>query len=197
MKFLAKDQLLAFLSEARGCRERDWLMYLVAYWHGLRAKEVVGGWLVTKDKERVWYRGLTPTSIASGFLTVPRLKGSDTTVQPLVSDANPLLDERHALETLAGNTPSVNRLFPFSRVHYFRLFRKYAKRADIPAHLWHPHSLRHSIAMHTIHSAGIENVRKYLGHKSIASTGEYLKVTDEDASAAIARAMRPVSDATS
>lgn len=172
-------------------------MYLVAYWHGLRAKEVVGGYILNRRKERVLCSGIMPSSIANGFLTVQRLKGSDKTVQPLVSDANPLLDERRALETLAGNTPSVSPLFPFSRVHYFRLFRKYAKRAGLPAHKWHPHSLKHSIAMHTIHSAGIENVRKYLGHKSIASTGEYLKVTDEDASAAIARAMRPVSDATS
>lgn len=157
-------------------------MYLVAYWHGLRATEVIS---------------LQRSNIANGFITVHRLKGSDQTTQPLVVDAEPLLNERAALEALADSTPHLSPLFPFSRVHYFRLFRKYAKRAGLPAHKWFPHSLKHSIAMHTIHSAGIENVRKYLGHKSIASTGEYLKVTDEDASAAIARAMRPVSDATS
>lgn len=43
--------------------------------------------------------------------------------------------------------------------------------------------------MQTIHSAGIENVRQYLGHKSMSSTGEYLKVTDEAASAAIREAL--------
>jgi len=32
--------------------------------------------------------------------------------------------------------------------------------------------------MQTIASAGIENVRQYLGHKSISSTGAYLKVSD-------------------
>ena len=43
--------------------------------------------------------------------------------------------------------------------------------------------------MQTIKKAGIEMVRQRLGHKSISSTGEYLKVTDEDASAAIADAL--------
>lgn len=174
MKYLAKVELLSFLAEAKRTRERDWLMFLVAYWHGLRASEVVS---------------LTRDAVADGQITVHRLKGSDTTVQPLVIDGNPLLNERAAVQTLAESTPKLTPLFPFSRVHYFRLFRKYAKRAGLPAHKWHPHSLKHSIAMHTIDGAGIQHVRKYLGHKSIASTGEYLKVTDEQASAAIARAV--------
>jgi integrase len=43
--------------------------------------------------------------------------------------------------------------------------------------------------MQTIPTAGIENVRAYLGHKSISSTGAYLKVDDDVASRAIAGAM--------
>ena len=170
---------MQFLSVAKGERERDWLMFLVAYWHGLRASEVVT---------------LQRNAIANGCLTVHRLKGSDTTTQPLVEDENPLLDERSALETLAQTIPGTSPIFPFSRVHYFRLFRKYAKRAGLPEHKWHPHTLKHSVARHHIRDMGIENMRKYLGHKSMASTGEYLKVTDEEASAAMARARRKKSD---
>lgn len=174
VQHLAKVELLSVLRVAKQERERDWLMFLVAYWHGLRATEVVK---------------LKRDAIANGHITVHRLKGSETTTQPLIANEEPLLNERAALETLAQSTPKASPIFPFSRVHYFRLFRKYAKRAGLPAHKWHPHSLKHSIAMHTIKGAGIENVRKYLGHKSMASTGEYLKVTDEEASAAIAGAM--------
>lgn len=161
------------LGEARAARPRDWLMFLVAYQHALRASEVV---TFTRD------------AVRDGHITIQRLKGSNKTVQPLIDDAEPLLSERQALETLAANSPFDSPIFPISRVHYFRLFRKYAKRAGIPAHKRHPHALKHSLAMHTIREAGIENVRQYLGHKSIASTGEYLKVSDADASAAIARA---------
>lgn len=181
MQHLTKVELLRFLAAAKEARERDWLMFLVAYWHGLRATEVVT---------------LTRDAIADGEITVHRLKGSDTTIQPLVMDPESLLSERVPLETLASNSPKLSRLFPFSRVHYFRLFRKYAKRAGLPASKWHPHCLKHSIAMHTIKKAGIENVRKYLGHKSMASTGEYLKVTDAEASAAIGLAMGHVSPLT-
>jgi hypothetical protein len=44
--------------------------------------------------------------------------------------------------------------------------------------------------MQTIQSAGIENVRTYLGHKSIASTGSYLQVDDDVASRAITGALK-------
>jgi site-specific recombinase XerD len=57
------------------------------------------------------------------------------------------------------------------------------------AHKAHPHVLKHSIAMQTIEHAGIENVRQYLGHKSISSTGSYLKVTDAEAAASVQRAL--------
>jgi site-specific recombinase XerD len=67
--------------------------------------------------------------------------------------------------------------------------QQHGKAARIPKHLRHPHVLKHSIAMQTIHSAGIENVRQHLGHKVISSTGEYLKVSDKQASIAIARAL--------
>lgn len=175
MQYLTKVELLSVLRAAKQARERDWLMFLVAYWHGLRSSEVVS---------------LKRDAIDHGEITVRRLKGSDMTVQPLVVSDDPLLNERAALETLAQSTPLPGRLFPFTRGHYYRLFAKYAKRAGLPINKRHPHSLKHSIAMHTIQGAGIENVRRYLGHKSMASTGEYLKVTDADASAAIARAVQ-------
>ena len=164
---------MRFLDVAKRERFRDWLMFLVAYWHGLRASEVVT---------------LKPDAIFNGEISVIRLKHSLPTIHPLVVDENPLLDERAPLETLAQNTPRTSPLFPFSRVHYFRLFRKYAKRAGINSLKWHPHCLKHSIAMHNIDKVGIHNLRRYLGHKRMDSTGEYLKVNDAEASAAIARA---------
>ena len=75
---------------------------------------------------------------------------------------------------------------------FWRLVQKYAKAAGIPEHLRHPHIVKHSIAMQTIKAAGIENVRQHLGHKSMSCTGEYLKVTDEAASAAITKALKEV-----
>jgi integrase/recombinase XerD len=161
------------LATARAASERDWLAILVAFWHGLRASELIG---------------LTRESISDGYITVQRLKGSLKTIQPLVCDSEPLLSERKALEKAASMAEEGKPLFDFSRQHFWRIVRKHAKAAGLAGHKRHPHMLKHSIAMQTIKQAGIENVRQYLGHKSISSTGAYLRVNDEAASAAVAAA---------
>jgi site-specific recombinase XerD len=148
-------------------------MILVGFSHGLRPSEVVA---------------IKADDVQDGFLSVARLKGSSATVQPLVSGGKAGLDERAALVELAAKCTGNQRLFPITRRQFGRIFERYAAAAHVPRHLAHPHILKHSIAMQTIKKAGIENVRQYLGHKSIASTGAYLKVSDENASKAIARA---------
>lgn len=174
MEALSKDELRALLERAWTVRRRDWLMILVAYSHGLRASEVVG---------------LTRDNVRDGFLSVQRLKGSNATVQPLVSSPDGLFSEAEALIDYAANQAKNQRLFPIGRQHFWRLVQKYAKQAGIPAHKRHPHCLKHTVAMQVIHSAGIENTRQYLGHKSISSTGEYLKVSDADASKVVQQAL--------
>jgi integrase len=175
LQSLSKQQLLALLIAARASRERDFLMILVGFAHGLRPSEVVG---------------LKADDIRDGHLDVQRLKGSMRTVQPLVEDENPLLNERTALFDYTVGMLGNQRLFPISRRQFGRLFERYGKAAGIPRHLCHPHILKHSIAMQTIQLAGIENVRQYLGHKSISSTGAYLKVSDADAAGAIKNALK-------
>jgi site-specific recombinase XerD len=172
---LSKPELLALLQAAKTHKTRDWLMILVAYSHGLRASEV------TK---------LQADAVKDGHLTVARLKGSLRTTQPLVFDENLLLNERDSLFAFARSLPGKQRLFPITRQHFWRLMQRYAEAAEIPERKRHPHILKHTIAMQTIHSAGIENVRQYLGHKSMSSTGAYLKKTDAEASSAIGAALR-------
>ena|SRR5918911_4313035 len=175
MQSLSKDELHAVLAAAKANSERDWLMILFAYWHGGRATEVVT---------------LTAGCIEDGFVTLRRLKGSNTTIQPLMTHADPLLNERDALLNFIGGMHSEQRIFSVSRTTFWRRMKQYGRTAGVPAHLITPHSLKHSIAMHSIRLAGIENTRVWLGHKNISSTGEYLKVTDAEAAAAIAQATR-------
>lgn len=150
-------------------------MILVAFWHGLRASELIA--IVGDD-------------VQDGQLTVKRLKGSKRTVHPLVSDENPLLNEAAGLFDYMRGVKGNQRLFAVTRMTFYRAMRTHGKTAGLPIRKCHPHILKHSIAMQTIQSAGIENVRQYLGHKSISSTGAYLKVSDSDASSAISRAAR-------
>lgn len=174
MQALSRAELLALLGAANAHSKRDWLMILVAFNHGLRASEVIA---------------LTPDNVQDGFLTVQRLKGSNRTTQPLIESEEPLLNERLELLAHMRGMASNQRLFKISRVQFWRVVQRHAEQAGLPAHQRHPHMLKHSIAMQTIKSAGIENVRVWLGHKNMGSTGEYLKPSEEMATGEIRRAL--------
>ena len=174
---LSIDQVLAVLAVAKAHRERDWLMFAMAFNHGLRASEVVN---------------LKAHNIQDGFLKVQRLKHSLRTTHALFEHSNPLLNERGPASELASNQRSIQRLFPITRQHFWRLFRKYAEQAGIPDHLCHPHILKHAICHHLIQSAGIANTQQFVGHRRMSSTAAYLKVSDEQASEAAKRALGAV-----
>jgi integrase len=179
MKSLSKLEIRAVLAAARAHRERDWLMILLAFWHGLRASEVVA---------------IKVNDISDGYLTVRRLKGSLKTVQPLIEHQDSTFNERAALLDYLEGMHGNQKVFPVSRGTFWRIVQRHAIAAGIPKHLAHPHILKHTIAMQTIESAGIENLRQWLGHKSMNSTGEYLRVSDGTAATAVSKAFgaRPV-----
>ena len=142
-------------------------MILLGYNHGFRASEIIG---------------LTPENVRDGFVTVQRLKGSKRTTQALLDrPEEPLLSERAAIEALVRKTDARKRLFPISRMQFWRIIQKHGKSAGLPEHKCHPHILKHTTGMAMI-KKGIEFTRQYLGHQSIASTGAYLKVSDAEAS---------------
>jgi integrase len=151
-------------------------MILLAFWHGLRASEVCA---MQRD------------AIASGFVTVQRLKGSKKTTQPLVKHADPLLDEPSALfEYLAGERFN-QRLFPIGRRQFWKLFQRYSDQAGIPEHKRHPHVLKHTVITLSLNAgAKIHEVQRHAGHASMGSTGRYAAVTDEQASEAVIKALR-------
>lgn len=163
------------LTAARARRERDWLMILVAYNHGLRATEVLS---------------ITSNDLRDDHLDVRRLKGSLHTVQPLVDHPDPLFSERGPLTEWAQQSIPGRPLFPLTRQRFWQIIKECGKLAGIPRHKLFPHALKHSVATHTIHEAGIENVRQWLGHRSLNSTGEYLRVTDDAAAQRIQSALK-------
>ena len=182
MQHLTRDQLLELLARARAENEQDWLILLVAYCHGLRVSEAIS---------------LTPQNFLDGYLGIQRLKGSKKTVQRLREDENELLNERAAIDRWLARHRELHagdgrgkRLFPLSRFQADRIIRRYGRAAGIPRHLCHFHVLKHTVAMEVIREAGIEMVRQFLGHQSIASTGRYLAVSDEAATEAVFAAMR-------
>lgn len=172
MQHLTRYELYSLLLKAKEHNERDWLMLLVGYWHGLRASEILS---------------LRAANVVGDCLCVQRLKGSLKTTHPLVKHPDALFNEYDAFKKRMIEV-GTGRLFPISRNELWRIIQKYGIGAGIERHKLHPHVLKHSIAMHSIREAGIENVRQHLGHKNLSSTGSYLRVSDEAASSAVFKA---------
>lgn len=173
MHFCTRDELLKLLGSARNHPEngeRNWLMILVAYWHGFRATELVT---------------LRGRDVDGDYVTKQRLKESLKTTHLLIEHDNPLLNEREAVKALAKKVGPDGLLFPMTRFGFYKMIRKAGREAGLPKHKCHPHAMKHSIAKHKIKDAGLHVVKQWLGHKSIKSTAEYLVVDDEEASAAI------------
>jgi len=145
----------------------------VSFNHALRASEAIG---------------LTKEHFADGFLTIQRLKGSLRTTQPLIESAELLLNEKAGVEKCLAGLKTGERLFMMDRHAFAYRMKRYCREAGIPRHKASPHKLKHTMGMTAV-KAGIENCRQYLGHKSLASTGAYLRVSDEAACAAVAAVM--------
>ena len=172
MNHLTQDEIKQLLREIPNQRQR--LLIKMGYLHGLRISELLG---LTKD------------NIKGGYVRVQRLKGSKRTTQPYVYKRDKELDESEELQELAVTLKSGERLFPWTRSGIYKLMQRAGTRAGLPFVKLHPHILKHSCAMESIDKIGIQRVRQYLGHRSLSSTGEYLKVSDEEASKAFAEAM--------
>ncbi|WP_158788598.1 tyrosine-type recombinase/integrase [Granulicella sp. L46] len=167
-----RDEIKTLLEGVPNTRNR--LMLLVGYNHGLRVSELTN---------------LKGADIRDGYVIVKRLKGSLKTVQPYVQHVDPTFNEAPGLQELARTVGPQERLFPMTPNGVAKLMQRTGARVGLPRHKLFPHNLKHSIAHATIQGAGIENVRQWLGHKSISSTGAYLRVTDEAAAQAIAKAL--------
>lgn len=169
MDALSKLELLAVLAVARTRSERDFLMILVAYCHGLRASEVIA---------------IRRHDIEDGCLKVRRLKGSKKTNQPLLDHDNPLLNERKALFDFIENLHPNQKLFPVCRRTFGRIVERHAKDAGMPLHKRHPHMLKHTMGTEIYEKTkDLRLVRTHLGHKREASSLMYAGRAEEQAAA--------------
>jgi len=170
----AADELRALLTAARAESFRDWLMFLVGYWHGLRVSEILG---------------LRKGDVGGGFLTVQRLKGSLKTRQELMADPDPLFNELAGIAAYTRNLRQWDKLFPINRMMAHRLIRYYGEKATIPTHKLHMHTLKSTCGMYFVPQIGLEFTRQRLGHADIRSTQQYARVTDEQTDVAIKKAL--------
>ena len=166
MKYLEKDELKRLLEAAQKSSPVDYLFILLTFNHGLRVSETIN---------------LTAENFKGGCLVVQRLKGSCRTDQPLLSNEAMLLDK--VTFGIDG------RLFNFDRTTAWRHLKRIGTAAGIDPRRCFCHALKHTCAMTGLEGGmKINELQKYLGHKSGSSTMKYLEVSEEKAAKAFATA---------
>jgi site-specific recombinase XerD len=174
MKHLSKPEITNLLQAAKNHSNRDHLMILVGYLHGLRVSEIIN---------------LTDKNIENGELTVQRLKGSKKTCQPLVKHSDPLFNEWAAFTQLEQGQKLNGRIFPITRQRFWKIVKMHSQRAGLGNKVT-PHSLKHTTAKLALRNGmPLDELKEYLGHRSLSSTGAYLQADNESASAAFAKAI--------
>lgn len=178
IQYLSELEVGNVLAEAKRYGSREHAMFLLAYWHGLRASEIAA---------------LTVTDIEAGHIDVRRAKGSQRTRQPLRDDEKRVLA---AWLRERGDGDGSQFLFTsakgsgLSRQQVYNLFADVAMRAGIDRARRHPHILKHSFCTHLHqHGVSLPDIQALAGHAHISSTVRYTHVTQEEAAAKALAAM--------
>ena len=182
MEPLIRDELLAMLDCAYQTSRQHHAMILLCYSHGLRAHEVAG--LRVAD-----------VNVKDWRLHIRRGKRSKITDQAILSHKDYLLDERKTLQEWLAMRPASLYLFPsvyhpsyngpLTRVHVYRIVRRYAELAGLPDSKRSPHALKHSLGQSLVDvGCDVALVQAALGHKDIGSTAHYFRISDTKADVA-------------
>jgi len=186
MQALTQREVLSVLKFASDSK-RNQVMILLAFRHGLRASEVCALKLGDVD-------------LKNGTITIRRLKGSLKSTQDLLDHpGQPLMCEKRLLRAWLGERETYHDASDYlflsqkggklDRSAFYRAFQQIAKRAGLPAGKQHPHCLKHSLGYFLVEQGvSLPSIQQTLGHKSLASTGVYLRVGDDRANKDSARA---------
>ena len=150
---------------------RDYALFSLMYYFGLRASEV--GLI-----------GLDHIDLNRHRIRITRLKSGISAEYPLPRSSR-LVRKLKAYLDIRGfgdrDALFLSRLKqPISRQQISVLFKEYAKRVKLPEDKRHAHTMRHSVAVHMLDSGFTqEEVRDRLGHRDIRSTDVYARISNK------------------
>jgi site-specific recombinase XerD len=163
------ERLLAALKQNRH-GQRDWLIGLIIYRHGLRVSEAC---------DLRW----DDIDLTKRTIIVRRLKGSTDSTHYLERDEHKALGALWRAQAKKGNKSEYvflnERGQPFGRMGIARLIERAGETAGLPFPV-HVHMLRHSTG-YALAAKGMDTRRlqHFLGHASITNTVRYTAMSPE------------------
>ena len=189
--FLTREELGRLMAAAQKHSARTHAMVLIGFRHGLRCSEICNLRITDDPESKDSYFDL-----ASGTLTVRRLKGSARTIHGLMSSANPLFDEPAAIAAyLAVRKADRGGEFLFASreggaldpSQFFRIFQEICAEAGIAPEKRFPHILKHTrVSLLVKNGCELGHAKVFVGHRSISSTMVYTQLNDAEATDAAA-----------
>ncbi len=158
--------------------KRDKAMLELMYASGLRASELCN---LRLDELHLQLGVVRPFGKGAKQRVVPMGRPAIAALQCYIDEARPaLLKGRASVFVFIGNKQK-----HLSRMGLFKIVRRYAVAAGIPAAI-SPHKLRHAFASHLLQGgADLRAVQEMLGHASISTTEIYTHVDAEQLRAAV------------
>jgi len=170
-KYLTEAEIASLLRAIKA--PRDKALFTIMYWRGLRASEA--GRLRLSDfdskKGRLHVKRVKGSLDGSFLLSPPELRALRAWLAMRGDQAGPLFTSRNGGRGI-------------DRRMVYVLFQRYAEAAGLPAHLHHPHALKHSIATHLIGKLGLAKTQTWVGHKDPKSTIVYAQMRSAEMDAA-------------
>jgi len=159
--YLTKDEVDQLLESALACNQRDYLILRVLWRTGVRVSELLN--IRPQDVE-----------FNNHVINITKAKGGKQRRVLLDSQTVNMLSDYIVAQKLREDQP----IFGVQRVQVFRIVRKYGNMLAIDIH---PHTLRHSYAIHLVRSGmDLRRVQLLLGHSNLNTTQIYLQFKDED-----------------
>lgn len=177
IKFLKPQQVQTFLNYCKKESLRDYVMFLLCYRYGMRRAEVHN---LNLDNIDMGNRKIRITGVKNGKTCYYTLREDEYKIlKKYLKDRDGIeIEDKKDKEALFISNKN-NRI---SKEQLHKLFKKYRKKARITKNFT-MHSLRHSIAMHTLNSkvsvANLDYIQKHLRHRDRRSTEVYAHLLDE------------------
>ncbi len=160
--YLKIDEVHAVLDAARSCSARDYLLIKTMWITGVRVSELLN---------------IRPRDLESDTIFIRKAKGGKQRYVHAKMNTNLITELRRYADQheIAQDAP----IFSLGRQWVHALVKRYG--AVIGRDTLHPHSLRHSFAVHSVRNGvDLRRLQLALGHASLNTTASYLMFCDAD-----------------